>query len=61
MVIKAKEGYTLVNKDKTFVYGKVLTVNIEDFDDYIEVADSEIEEVRKAIEAKILEDMKKHE
>ena len=61
MVIKAKEGYTLVNKDKTFIYGKILTVNIEDFDDYIEATDNEAKEVRKAIETKAIEDMKEHE
>ena len=61
MVIKAKEGYTLVSKDKTFIYGKILTVNIEDFDNYIEVTDSEAKKVRKAIEAKMLEEMKKYE
>ena len=61
MVIKAKEGYTLVNKDKTFIYGKILTVNTEDFDDYIEATDNEAKKVRKAIETKAIEDMKEHE
>ena len=54
MVIKAKEGYTLVNKDKTFIYGKILTVNIEDFDDYIEVADSKIPALKKSIEEEMM-------
>ena len=58
--LQAKEGYVFIKKDKSEVYGSIIYTP-DNFDDYIEVTESKAEEVRKAIEAKIMEEMKKYE
>ena len=60
--LQAKEGYVFIKKDKTEVYGNLIYTP-DNFDETLitQVTESKAEEVRKAIEAKILEEMKKYE
>ena len=60
--LQAKEGYVFIKKDKSEVYGNLIYTP-DNFDETLitQVTESKAEEVRKAIEAKILEEMKKHE
>ena len=60
--LQAKEGYVFIKKDKTEVYGNLIYTP-DNFDETLitQVTESKAEEVRKAIEAKMLEDMKKYE
>ena len=60
--LQAKEGYVFIKKDKTEVYGSIIYTP-DNFDETLitQVTESKAEEVRKAIEAKMLEDMKKYE
>ena len=60
--LQAKEGYVFIKKDKSEVYGSIMYTP-DNFDETLitQVTESKAEEVRKAIEAKILEEMKKHE
>ena len=57
--LQAKEGYVFIKKDKTEVYGNLIYTP-DNFDNYMEVLESEAEEIKKAIDLKIQEDMKKH-
>ena len=59
--LQAKEGYVFIKKDKTEVYGSLMYTP-DNFDEtlLIQVTESEAEEIIKAIEAKIQEEMKKH-
>ena len=57
--LQAKEGYVFIKKDKSEVYGSLMYTP-DNFDNYTEVLESEAEEIKKAIELKIQEDMKKH-
>ena len=61
-ILQAKEGYVFIKKDKTEVYGSLMYTP-DNFDEALitQVTESKAEEVRKAIEAKMLEDMKKYE
>ena len=60
--LQAKEGYVFIKKDKSEVYGSLIYTP-DNFDETLitQVTESKAEEVRKAIEAKALEEMKKHE
>ena len=60
--LQAKEGYVFIKKDKSEVYGSLMYTP-DNFDEALitQVTESKAEEVRKAIETKILEDMKKYE
>ena len=60
--LQAKEGYVFIKKDKTEVYGNLIYTP-DNFDEALitQVTESKAEEVRKVIEAKMLEDMKKYE
>ncbi len=58
-ILQAKQGYIYVAKDKSQVYGK-LVYTPDNFDNYMEVTDIEAEDIKKAIELKIQEEMKKH-
>ena len=57
--LQAKQGYVFIKKDKTEVYGSLIYTP-DNFDNYTEVLEIEAEEIKKAIELKIQEDMKKH-
>ena len=57
--LQAKEGYVFIKKNKTEVYGNLIYTP-DNFDNYTEVLESEAEEIKKAIELKIQEDMKKY-
>lgn len=46
--IEAKKGRTLVTKDKSCILGKVLVCR-SDYEDYTEVEDDQLEEIKKAI------------
>ena len=61
-VLQAKQGYVFIKKDKSEVYGSIMYTP-DNFDETLitQVTESKAEEVRKAIEAKMLEDMKKYE
>lgn len=54
--LQAKDNCTFVSKDKSQIYGKVIYAP-DSFRDYMEVDDSEVEEIRKAIESRIQEEM----
>ena len=60
--LQAKEGYVFIKKDKSEVYGSVIYTP-DNFDETLltQVTESKAEEIRKAIEAKIMEEMKKYE
>ena len=60
--LQAKEGYVFIKKDKTEVYGSIMYTP-DNFDEALitQVKEDKAEEVRKAIEAKMLEEMKKYE
>ena len=60
--LQAKEGYVFIKKDKSEVYGSIIYTP-DNFDETLitQVTESKAEEVRKAIEAKVIEDMKKYE
>ena len=60
--LQAKQGYVFIKKDKTEVYGSIMYTP-DNFDEALitQVTESKAEEVRKAIEAKMLEEMKKYE
>ena len=60
--LQAKEGYVFIKKDKSEVYGNLIYTP-DNFDETLltQVTEDKAEEVRKAIETKALEDMKKHE
>ena len=60
--LQAKEGYVFIKKDKSEVYGNLIYTP-DNFDETLltQVTESKAEEVRKAIEAKIMEEMKKYE
>ena len=60
--LQAKEGYVFIKKDKSEVYGSLIYTP-DNFDETLltQVTEDKAEEVRKAIETKALEDMKKHE
>ena len=60
--LQAKEGYVFIKKDKSEVYGSVIYTP-DNFDETLltQVKEDKAEEVRKAIEAKALEEMKKYE
>ena len=60
--LQAKEGYVYIKKDKTEVYGSIMYTP-DNFDETLitQVKEDKAEEVRKAIEAKMLEEMKKYE
>ena len=60
--LQAKEGYVFIKKDKTEVYSSLIYTP-DNFDEALitQVTESKAEEVRKAIETKMLEDMKKYE
>ena len=60
--LQAKQGYVFIKKDKTEVYGSIIYTP-DNFDETLitQVTESKAEEVRKTIEAKMLEDMKKYE
>ena len=60
--LQAKEGYVFIKKDKSEVYGNLIYTP-DNFDETLitQVTESKAEEVRKAIEAKALEEMKKYE
>ena len=60
--LQAKEGYVFIKKDKNEVYGNLIYTP-DNFDETLitQVTESKAEEVRKAIEAKMLEEMKKYE
>ncbi len=58
--LQARENYTLVKKDKSQIYGKLM-YSPDTFEDYIEVPDSELEEIQKQIDLKMQEEMKKFE
>ena len=60
--LQAKEGYVFIKKDKSEVYGSIMYTP-DNFDETLitQVTESKAEEVRKAIEAKMLEEMKKYE
>ena len=60
--LQAKEGYVFIKKDKSEVYGNIMYTP-DNFDEALitQVTESKAEEVKKAIEAKMLEDMKKYE
>ena len=58
-ILKAKQGYVFIKKDKTEVYGSLMYTP-DNFDNYMEVLESEAEEIKKAIDLKIQEDMKKY-
>ena len=57
--LQAKQGYVFIKKDKTEVYGNLIYTP-DNFDDYMEVLEIEAEEIKKAIDLKIQEDMKKY-
>ncbi len=52
ITIEAKKGYTLVTKNKMFIIGKVL-VCPKDNEDYIEVKDTELVDIKKAIKQEL--------
>ena len=60
--LQAKEGYVFIKKDKSEVYGSIIYTP-DNFDEALitQVTESKAEEVKRAIEAKMLEDMKKYE
>ena len=60
--LQAKEGYVFIKKDKTEVYGSLIYTP-DNFDETLitQVSESNAEEIKKAIEAKIQEKMKKYE
>ena len=60
--LQAKQGYVFIKKDKTEVYGSIIYTP-DNFDETLitQVTESKAEEVRKVIEAKMLEEMKKYE
>ena len=60
--LQAKEGYVFIKKDKSEVYGNLIYTP-DNFDETLltQVTESKAEEVRKAIEAKIMEEMNKYE
>ena len=60
--LQAKQGYVFIKKDKSEVYGSIIYTP-DNFDETLitQVTESKAEEVRKAIEAKMLEEMKKYE
>ena len=60
--LQAKQGYVFIKKDKTEVYGNLIYTP-DNFDETLitQVTESKAEEVRKIIEAKMLEEMKKYE
>ena len=60
--LQAKERYVFIKKDKTEVYGSLIYTP-DNFDEALitQVKEDKAEEVRKAIEAKMLEEMKKYE
>lgn len=47
--IQSKKNYTLVLSDKSLVLGKLIYAP-DTFEDYIEVKDTELEEIQKAID-----------
>ena len=57
--LQAKEGYVFIKKDKSEVYSSIIYTP-DNFDDYMEVLEIEAEEIKKAIDLKIQEDMKKY-
>ena len=60
--LQAKQGYVFIKKDKSEVYGSIMYTP-DNFDETLltQVTESKAEEVRKVIEAKMLEEMKKYE
>ena len=60
--LQAKEGYVFIKKDKSEVYGNLIYTP-DNFDETLltQVKEDKAEEVKKAIEAKIMEEMKKYE
>ena len=57
--LQAKQGYVFIKKDKSEVYGSIIYTP-DNFDDYMEVLEIEVEEIKKAIDLKIQEVMKKY-